>query len=234
MDNKKTRRNRLYHALIDTDGLKSGEKYTSLKNVYVIFIMPNDPFGAERMIYTVRTMCVEEPELPYHDGAQTLFLYTRGTKGNPPEVLRQLLRYMENSTAEFAVNENLRRLHQIVEAVKRNEEVELSYMKSWEWEEEIRREALEAGHAEGLSKGFAEGRAEGLSKGRVEGHAEGHAEGLAEGHAEGHAEGLAEGISKGREEERLNTEREKRRADLAESELQKLREELRRYQGEAD
>ena len=34
-----------------------------LKKVYVIFIMPFDPFGCDRMIYTIKNCCVEEPEL---------------------------------------------------------------------------------------------------------------------------------------------------------------------------
>ena len=155
-----SRRTRLYHALIDADCLKSGTDYKLLKNVLVLFIMPYDPFGKGRMVYTVRSMCVEEPSLPYDDGARTLFLYTRGTEGNPPKELQELLRYMENSVKANAVNGNLKQIHQIVEAVKQNREVELSYMKSWEWEQEIRKEASEAGHAEGLAQGLAEGRAE--------------------------------------------------------------------------
>ena len=39
-------------------------------------------------------------------------------------------------------------------------------------------------------------------------------------------EGRAEGREEGRAEERVNTEREKQRADAAESELQRLREEI--------
>ncbi len=197
-----SRRNRLYHALIDADCLKSGENYISLKNVFVIFILSNDPFGAGRMVYTVRTMCVEEPDLPYYDGAQTMFLYTGGTKGSPPKALVQMLRYMEHSIEKYAVNETLKQIHHIVEMVKQNKEVELSYMKSWEWEEEIRKEAMESGLAEGREKGLKEGL----------------------------KEGLREGLREGREKERRNTEREARRADQAEAELKKLKEELRKYQ----
>lgn len=47
-----------------------------------------------------------------------------------------------------------------------------------------------------------------------------------EGRAEGREEGRAEGREEGRAEERVNTEREKQRADAAESELQRLREEI--------
>ena len=207
-----SRRTRFYHALIDADCLKSGKDYAALKNVVVIFIMPNDPFGAGRMVYTVCSMCREEPELPYDDGAKTLFLYTKGTKGDPPEELRGLLRYMENSVECNAVNGELKQIHHMVEVVKQNKEVELSYMKSWEWEQRIRETAQR------------EGREEGLKAGREEG--------MKEGREEGRKEGWKEGRKEGRKEEQLNTEREKQRADQAEAENRRLYEKLQRYERE--
>ena len=121
----------------------SGADYESLKDVIVIFILSDDPFGADRMIYTIRSMCKEDPEMPYDDGAQTLFLYTKGTKGKTPESLCQLLHYMEESVAENAVNPELEKIHHIVESVKRNKEVEISYMKSWERDQELLRQGRE-------------------------------------------------------------------------------------------
>lgn len=118
----------------------------------IIFIMPEDPLREGRMIYTVRSMCEESSELPYDDGARTLYLYTRGTKGDLPEALRQLLRYMEQSTEENAVNDSLRQLHHMVETVKRDGEVALTYMKSWDREARIREE----GRAEERQKSEAE------------------------------------------------------------------------------
>lgn len=91
------RRVRFYHAKIDGDSLKAGENYQRLKNVIVILISPYDSLGLNRMVYTIRSMCEEVPELPYDDGARTIFLYTKGREGNPPEELRQLLTYMEHT-----------------------------------------------------------------------------------------------------------------------------------------
>lgn len=61
--------------------------------------------------------------IPSASGASTLFLYTKGTEGVPNEALRQLLRYMEETTYENAVNEELRELHRMVEQVKKDQEV---------------------------------------------------------------------------------------------------------------
>ena len=123
-----------------------------------------DPFDRDRMVYTIRNCCVEEPDLPYEDGAETLFLYTKGTKGDPPQELRELLRYMEDSTEENARSEGLKALHRMVTEVKRDGEVGFAYMKSFEREQRVREEA----RCEGLSEGLDRGRTEGFSEGKAE------------------------------------------------------------------
>ena len=124
---------RFYHAIIDSRSLKSGEDFGKLKRVYVIFICNYDPFGYGRVKYTIRNMCVEESEMPYDDGAQTTVLYTKGTKGDDiSEELRQFLNYMENTTQTNAVNDTLKDIQKMVDIVKRDGEVSLSYMKGFE------------------------------------------------------------------------------------------------------
>ena len=150
------KRARFYHAKLDAGSLKTGEKYGSLRNVFVIFITTYDPFGAGRMMYTIRSGCMEMPELPYEDGARTIFLYTRGTEGNPPVELRELLYYMEHTSKENAKTENLQRLHEMVTEVKRDGKVGLTYMKSFEIEQRIREEGKEEWLAEGKKAGLTE------------------------------------------------------------------------------
>ena len=117
------------------------------------------------MVYTIKNCCIEVPELEYEDGAQTIFLYTRGREGNPPEELKQLLHYMEHSSIENASTESLKKLHLMVTAVKRDGEVGLAYMKSFEREERIRKQ----GEAEGRKAGLEEGKKAGLEEGLQEG-----------------------------------------------------------------
>ena len=137
------RRVRFYHSKIDGNHLKAGDSYDRLKNVFVIMIMSRDPFGMDHMIYTIRNQCVEVPELPYEDGARTIFLYTKGTKGNSPKALAELLHYMEHTTSENASNEDLETLQSMVDAVKHKEEVSSSYM----WAFERDKELIEQGEA---------------------------------------------------------------------------------------
>ena len=126
------KRARFYHAVIDSRSLKAGENFGKLKNVFVIFICNYDPFGYGRMKYTIKNICIEEPEMPYDDGAQTIVLYTKGTKGECSDELFQFLSYMENTTQVNAVNDTLKEIQNMVDVVKRDGEVSLSYMKGFE------------------------------------------------------------------------------------------------------
>lgn len=117
------RRVRFYHGKIAARSLNSGVDYGDLKNVVILMIMPYDPFGFDRMMYTMKSKCVEVPEMEYEDGASTVFLYTKGTVGVPSEEVRQLLHYMEETTYENAVNGDLLEIHRMVETVKRDPEV---------------------------------------------------------------------------------------------------------------
>lgn len=139
------KRARFYHAKIDADSLASGEDYGKLKNVIVIFICPYDPFQLNRMVYTIKSCCVEEPDLVYEDGARTIFLYTKGIKGNPPAELQRLLQYLEDSREENAKDADLMAIHQMVQKVKHDREVSLEYMKIFERERLIREDGYASG-----------------------------------------------------------------------------------------
>ena len=178
------KRSRFYHAIIDSRSLKSGEDFGKLKQVYVIFICNYDLFGYDRVWYTIKNRCLEEPEMDYEDGAVTIVLYTRGTKGKISEELRQFLNYMENTDQNNEVNDELKSIQSTVDAVKRDGEVSLRYMKSFEHDQLM------------YERGIEQGR-------------------------------LAE--IKNTERERQNTEKEKLRADMAQSRIKELEAELRKY-----
>lgn len=68
-------------------------------------------------------------------GAQTIFLYTKGTEGNPPERLRKLLQYIDGSRSEEDLEpEETEALEiaQMVNQIKKDAEVTVKYMKQWE------------------------------------------------------------------------------------------------------
>ena len=161
------KRSRLYQGMIDSKLLEAGEvDYTKLNNVYIIVITPYDVFGQGKYRYTFRMACREEPGLDLEDGAERIFLNTRGT--NPEEVspeLVELLRYMENTnTAAPAENQKVREIQRRVEAIKSSEEVGVRYMQAWEEKVLERQAGRQEGLQEGIRKGRLEGRQEGLTE----------------------------------------------------------------------
>jgi len=132
------RRVRFYHSKIDAGTFKSGEDYENLKNVIVIMILPKDPFGYNHMVYTVQNQCLEIPDMPYDDGAKTIFFYTKGTEGNPTTELKEFLTYMEETKQDNAKNESLKKIHGMVEQVKGDGKASVEYMKIFEKEKMLR------------------------------------------------------------------------------------------------
>lgn len=128
----------------------------------IIVILPYDPFGKKRMVYTIHNQCVEDTSIPYNDGARKIFLYTRGTEGNPSQELCDMLKYMEKTTGENVTNRDIENLHRLVCKVKEKKEVGISYMKSWEYEKMCRDEARKEGLEEGREEGREQGRQEAL------------------------------------------------------------------------
>ena len=156
------KRMRYYHGLIDTKHLNAGVDYEQLPRVSIIVILPYDPFGQKRMVYTIKNQCVEDPSVSYEDGARKIFLYTKGTEGNPSQSLRDMLKYMEDTRLENVTNEDIHRIHEFVEKAKHRKEVGINYMKMWEERRLIQREALAEGRAEGRAEERAKAEAEKL------------------------------------------------------------------------
>ena len=138
------RRGRYYQAIVTSKYFESGEDYKGLMDTYVIFILPYDPFGEGRMMYTIRTGCVEQPDMPYEDGQATIFLYTKG-KYAPSQGLSDMLKYIENSREENASNPALRRLSDMVRETKRDKAVGVRYKMWRDYESDMKKHAREEG-----------------------------------------------------------------------------------------
>ena len=146
------KRVRYYHGLIDTQLLSTGASYNLLPNVVIIVILPYDPFDKNRMVYTIKNGCEEDPSVPYEDGARKIFLYTKGTEGNPSQALQDMLKYIETSTADNVTNQDIASISVLVDKVKHKKEVSISYMKSWEYEKWVHDEAYNNGHNDGTAQ----------------------------------------------------------------------------------
>ena len=95
------------------------------------------------MIYTIRNQCIELPEMDSDDDAATIFLNVKGAKGDPPEDLKVLLRYLSDIRAENACNPKLAQIPNCIEKFKQDPKVWRQYMNWQEYIELERKEAVE-------------------------------------------------------------------------------------------
>ena len=124
-------RSRLYQAHIDVNQLERGQYYDELRPSYVIFICTFDPFGKSLYRYSFRNVCREDGEVELQDEAYKLFFNTKGTRGEIPEALKEMLAYI-NNPEEYPVEESklklIHRLDEAVETAKMSEDWRRAYM----------------------------------------------------------------------------------------------------------
>lgn len=79
------------------------------------------------MLYTVKNVVEEMPEIEYNDGIKKIFLYTDGEIGGS-RALKNLLRYIRDTCVENAVDSDLQILHSGIERLKNSREIGVRYM----------------------------------------------------------------------------------------------------------
>lgn len=142
------KRSRYYQAVTDVKLLSSGVDYDKLPELITIWILPYDPFGKDLMIYHVKNIVEEIPEMNYNDGIRKVFLYTDGKYGGSEE-LKKLLSYIKQSNYDNVSDTQLEKLHQGVEGIKNNSAIGVKYMQMWEVVELEKKESREDGIKEG-------------------------------------------------------------------------------------
>ena len=147
MENKEfhPRRARYYHSLTDRKLLNAGADYNSLGNVIVLIIMPRDPFGKNRVKYTIKRKVIEDSSIEYDDGDTTYYFYTQGTVYDGPQEVVDLLHYIEDSKDENVKNPKIAEIHNIVQKVKKDKEVGVAYMKWKDYDRERLEEGIQKG-----------------------------------------------------------------------------------------
>lgn len=129
-----------------------------------IWILTQDPFGRNRMVYTVRNKVEEVCDVCFDDGVTKLFLYVYGEEGGSEE-LRSLLRYFADSVSKNATDEEIKQVHKIVTDIRENRERRMQSMKFKEMLEYEKEESFDEGYDEGVLAGEARGEARGMQAG---------------------------------------------------------------------
>ena len=108
------------------------------------------------MLYTVKNMVVENHELVYNDDVLKLFLYTKGKIGGSEE-LRVLLNYLEETTQDNAVDDELIEIQKIVGSIKGSRETEERYMTLQEIIDHEKDYSFNDGVRVGIQQGIQQG-----------------------------------------------------------------------------
>lgn len=136
-------RNRFYQAKIDSKHLPSGTPdFKRLPDLYVIMILNYDPFGEDRVLYTFKNSCVEDPTIPYNDGLTFMIFYTKGHVGGS-QAVKNMLNYIQTSSVS---DDDTKEINYYVASVKADPEVKEGIMTLGEHFDMEREE----GRAEGL------------------------------------------------------------------------------------
>jgi len=149
-------RTRYYHSMIDANNLKAGGHYSDLKNTYVIFFCPFDPFGAGRSIYTFRNLCVEDYSLELKDGNETIFISSKGNREGVSQELGNFLDLMEGKMC--TEDDFVARVKTEIDRAKTKDEWRQEYMLIKDLESMWYEYGHTHGKEEGLEEGIAQGR----------------------------------------------------------------------------
>ncbi len=143
------RRSRYCQAMTDVKLLGSGKDYLELPEYVSIWILTEDPFGRNHMVYTVRSKVEEVADIRFEDGVTKIFLYAYGEIGGS-ESLRSLLKYFVSSASENVTDEEIKEIHKIVTNIKNNEERRDRYMTLHEMIQFEKEESYDEGVEQGI------------------------------------------------------------------------------------
>lgn len=146
-------RSRYYQSVIDINMLQKGLDYKLLKKSYVIFICTFDLFGRGLPVYHFENLCREDPSVRLEDGAENIFLNTKGSRKDIDAELRGLLDYFESLVPQDTFTGEL---EEAVIAARLHREWRQEYMKL----EMMMRDSREEGKTAGRKEGRKEGRTE--------------------------------------------------------------------------
>ena len=117
----------------------------------VIFICTFDYFNEGRHKYTFENVCLEDSNIKLKDDAQKIILNTKGCINDLDIEILEFLNYVEESTDAVAANaksELVKHIHERVNAVKKDKNMEVEFMTLLERD----REKIEEGKTELLLK----------------------------------------------------------------------------------
>ena len=131
-DNKEIpKRTRYYQAMCDSESLNKGEVYYNLKELYIMFLCPEDIFGQGRAVYRFMNLEVDNPKIELGDFCFKNFYIFNKYRDVAEKSIREYLEYFATKKPISPETENIDRL---VKWYQTDNETRKRYMT---WQQEI-------------------------------------------------------------------------------------------------
>ena len=151
------KRARYYQSIHDTNDLRKGAMYKSLKDQYVLFICPEDIFKEGLPIYSFQNYATENKKLALDDRTfKNFYIFNQYEKLPDAHPLKPYLKYFATNTADSAETKDI---HTKVQWYQADEDTQERYM-TWEQEIQLAAEAAAEKERERNEKIIAEKDAE--------------------------------------------------------------------------
>ena len=118
------KRMRFYQAAIDISFLDKGNFYNDLNDSFIIFICLFDVIGKNRPVYTFENICLEDKNISLQDGTKKVIINAEAFKDTKNKELKEFLEYLNTGKAK---SEFTRRIEEMIQTVKQNEQARQEY-----------------------------------------------------------------------------------------------------------
>ena len=106
------KRTRYYQALCDSEALNKGESYRDLKDLYIIFICPDDIFKQGRAVYRFKNLEIGHPEHELGDQCFKNFYIFNAYRDVAERSIKEYLEYFATNRATSQETKNIERQRQ--------------------------------------------------------------------------------------------------------------------------
>ena len=125
------KRARFYQAMRDSEALSKGEKYRNLKELYIIFICPDDIFGKGRAVYRFKNLETNDPKIEMGDLCFKNFYIFKKYREVAEKSVRDYLEYFATSKP---ISPETKDIDNLVKWYQTDNNTRIRYMT---WQEEI-------------------------------------------------------------------------------------------------
>jgi len=118
------KRMRFYQVAIDISFLDKRNSYNNLNDSFIIFICLFDVIDKNRPIYTFENICLEDKNISLQDGTKKVIINAEAFKDTKNKELKEFLEYLKTGKTK---SEFTRRIEEMVQTVKQNEQARQEY-----------------------------------------------------------------------------------------------------------